>query len=431
MKRLGTTRTPLIRHRHPRGGYLYLSVMGVALIVSVVGFVSLTLARIHLKNAQTGTEAGEAGLLALSAIENAVVVLNGDPNWRTNFVNDVEYPATPPTLGNGTFTWKLVDADGNLADDVADMTQLYGIGTVNGVVHAESVWLQPTGGALTCLEVAAHAGADFFYKSSTTTSDQILSANAEHRTQVNATINADVEAVLTISGSGYNGTQTTGITPRTMPDPNTVFDYYVANGTAISISDLAGGSPRVLNQLFSPASNPFGSGATNAEGIYVIDCLGQKINIEDCRIVGTLVLLNVGAESYVKDTLNWEPAVANYPALLCQASSIYFYSGTGTLDESSVGNMNPPGTPYQGVTDSDLADSYPAIIKGLVYVTGEIKLDSEGNFEGVMVAGADINPFSDTILNYNPIFLNNPPPGFTSGNGVKIYGGSWARAASP
>ncbi len=142
------------------------------------------------------------------------------------------------------------------------------------------------------------------------------------------------------------------------------------------------------------------------------------------------MLLNAAAGSSVQSKLNWEPAVANYPALLVQASYIYFYSGTGTLDESSVGNMNPPVTPYQGVTDSDLADSYPAIIKGLVYVTGEIKLDSEGNFEGVMVAGADINPFSDTILNYNPIFLNNPPPGFTSGNAVKITPGSWARAPS-
>ena len=87
MKEPRTTRT---QHRHSRAGYLYLSVMAAALIVSIIGFVSLTLARVHLKNAQSGTETTEARLLALSAIENAMVVLKGDPDWRTNLLNDVE-----------------------------------------------------------------------------------------------------------------------------------------------------------------------------------------------------------------------------------------------------------------------------------------------------------------------------------------------------
>ena len=355
------------------------------------------------------------------------MVLNGDPSWRTNFLNNVEYPATPPTLGNGTFTWKLVDADGDLADDESDPVTLYGIGRIGSLVRVQQVALQPTGAALTCLEVAAHAGVDFFFKNSTTTSDQILSANGETRTQGSPTINANVEAVLAITGGTYNGTTTTGITPRTMPDPNTVFDYYVTNGTPIAYSDIPGAS---LNELLSPANNPYGTGVTNPEGIYVIDCLGQNIVVEDCRIVGTLVLLNAGATSKVKSTLNWEPAVPNYPALLAQCSDIQFFSGTGTLDESTVGNMNPPGTPYLDQTDSDTVDSYPAIIKGLVYVTGIITGYSAGNFEGVMVAGADIVPFSATTLNYNPTFFNNPPPGFTSGNAVKITPGSWARAPS-
>ena len=210
-----------------------------------------------------------------------------------------------------------------------------------------------------------------------------------------------------------------------MPD-STVFDYYVANGTAISYSDLPGGS---INELLSPASNPYGLGETNAEGIYVIDCLGQVILVGNCRIVGTLVLLNAGAGSNIGNwgKLNWAPAVGNYPVLLVQCSDIYFSSGEGTLNESQVGNMNPSGTPYQGGTDSDATDEYPAIIKGLVYVTGGIRPESAGKLVGVMIAGADIAPFSATILNYQSTFLDNPPPGFEASATMKISPGSWQK----
>lgn len=82
------------------------------------------------------------------------------------------------------------------------------------------------------------------------------------------------------------------------------------------------------------------------------------------------------------------------------------------------------------MTDSDATDSYPAVINGLVYATGEFKCDSPSNVEGVMVAGNDISFWSTMTVNYNPVFFNNPPPGFTSGNEVKIFRGSWTRAAS-
>src|SRR5439155_25093292 len=85
----------------------------------------------------------------------------------------------------------------------------------------------------------------------------------------------DVECMGTISGSGYNGARRIVTTPRTMPGSN-VFDYYIANGTAIPVSlctNYAG--TKALNQLvLSPSINTLGGG-TNANGIYVIDCQNQ------------------------------------------------------------------------------------------------------------------------------------------------------------
>ena len=48
---------------------------------------------------------------------------------------------------------------------------------------------------------------------------------------------------------------------------------------------------------------------------------GSSITIKECRIVGTLVLLNTGASSIVggysnNDCVNWTPAYSNLPCLL-------------------------------------------------------------------------------------------------------------------
>ena len=47
-----------------------------------------------------------------------------------------------------------------------------------------------------------------------------------------------------------------------------------------------------------------GFGATNPEGIYVIDCQGGMIRVQYSRIVGTLVLLNPDSVSDIEDNVS-------------------------------------------------------------------------------------------------------------------------------
>jgi hypothetical protein len=124
---------------HRRTGSLYIAVMGVATIVSIIGFLAITLARAKLKAADDENDRRIACLLALSAVEIAISDINANPSWRSTYVNNVEYPSTPITLGGGTLTVKLVDVDGNLADDANDSVRLYGIGRVGDAVHVHSV----------------------------------------------------------------------------------------------------------------------------------------------------------------------------------------------------------------------------------------------------------------------------------------------------
>ena len=130
---------------HRRAGSLYVAVMGVATVVSIVGFSALTLARVKLKAAGDENDRHIARLLALSAVELAISDINSNASWRTTQVNNVEFPSPPIPLGSGTMTYKFVDADGDLTDDVEDPVQLYGIGRVGNAVHVHSVELTPDG----------------------------------------------------------------------------------------------------------------------------------------------------------------------------------------------------------------------------------------------------------------------------------------------
>jgi hypothetical protein len=162
----------------------------------------------------------------------------------------------------------------------------------------------------------------------------------------------------------------------------------------------------------------------------VIDCGGNRFRAQYSRIVGTLVLLNVGADSRFFNSVLVEPAIANYPSLLVQGSfRVDFVSNS--LDESFVArNFNPPGTPYDGQEDSDQTDTYPSTIKGLTYVSGIGSFSFDSNLDGVMVLGGEVQIDSLSVT-YDSTFLTTPPPGFGGPNQLIISPGSWRREAAP
>ncbi len=353
--------------------------------------------------------------------------IDDDPNWRTTYPNGVW--EAERLIGNGTYTLEGTDPDGLALDNNdSDPLVLTGIGFEGDARYKLEVTLTAETQGLTCLEVALHAGTDLSFSTSDVQCNQTISANNSVSESGNCNIFSDVEAVNAISGDDYLGTNTTGITPRTMPD-STVFDYYLANGTTIDYASLPS-SKDIAEELLSPDSNPYGP-TTNPEGIYVIDCAGAKISIKDSRIVGTLVLLNTGSNSEVRATIHWEPAVANYPALLVSGVINFNFNNT-TLSEPIQGtNFNPPGTPYPylgGTSNTTKDDTYPSMIKGLVYVSGDASADmNHPVFDGVLVVGSTftVTLQNDIDLTYRSTFLDNPPPGFGAPPKMVLSPGSW------
>ena len=421
-----------------RRASIYVMVLGTSLVVSVIGLSALLAIRIKRRTVELTIDFAQARLHAQSAIELGFRRISSDPNWRTTYPNGV-WEADRP-IGTGTFTLEGTDPDGlPLSNDVMDDLVLTGIGVQGDSRYKLRVTLVAQPQPLTCLEASLHAGNDLsLFAPSTVYGNQVISANNKIAATGAPTVYPDMESVNGFSGTLSPGAQRLLDEPRTMPAPATVFDYYKNNGTWINIANIPieNGVRTIADTVIAPILNPYG--AINALGIYVIDCQGEIIQIRDSRIIGTLVLLNTSSGSCVYNSINWEPAVANYPALLVEGKLDLVYTNASLVEAIGV-NLNPLGVPYLGEEDTLLDDVYPSRIKGLIYLSGDSGTATDqipGGYsqsihvtiDGVMVVGDSyaqtINP-SNLDLTYRQTLLDNPPPGFFDPPKMVISPGTW------
>jgi hypothetical protein len=434
----------LLRAPRCRRGSAYVLVLSTALLLTVIGLAALTAARLGVRMNAAADDGVEAEILAESAVEYALHQVALDPNWRTTYKSGNE--TTPVPLGRGTISFRLVDeTDGLLDNSGSDPVRIYGIGRAGIATRIYSV--RACGqGPVTCLNAVMTTNASIDWWAGTIqATGMTIASNASMAFRL-STINANLEAVGAIDAwmAPINGTRKTGVPARDMPNAG-VFDYYVARGTPIAIASLpldGNGYSVIAKKLISPASNPFGL-ATNAEGIYVIDCQGRTLTVKDSRIVGTLVLINPGPSSRIgtpgsgdSARLNWAPAVSNYPCLLVKGDLILSFDSTKTLGESSLGtNFNPPGTPYPypvGATNTTNSDTYPSEMAGLVYVSGNLTGDNWSPKVAMLFVGGGYDGRDhDLILNYDPTYLAKPPPGFTGSGQPMPIGGTWRWEQAP
>jgi hypothetical protein len=206
------------------------------------------------------------------------------------------------------------------------------------------------------------------------------------------------------------------------------------NMDKVSMKDTTfkGGAYYIDRQLLSPNSNPFG--ATNASGIYILNCGGKDVIIASTRIVGTLVIKNAGGNTEIQGPINWEPAIANYPALLTD-SQVAITFDSSVLSESSLGvNFNPTGCPYPyagGAANTTATDTYPAHITGIIYSATDLNFSGAPTILGnITVNGKTSISATSLNLTYSNVFYNAPPPGFDVGRvPMNPVPGTWQRSA--
>jgi hypothetical protein len=176
----------------------------------------------------------------------------------------------------------------------------------------------------------------------------------------------------------------------------------------------------IYRKTLGPGINPFG--ATNPQGIYWINCGGQRITIERSRILGTLLIINPGPGSSIgSGPIEWSPAVAGYPALLVDAddpSTLQFNvrATNRVLSEAEqLVNFNPAGAAHKqfGSDTNELNDIYPSVIRGLVAVEGDFTFQNRPYLLGQLLVGRSItNSNGELDVQYQADSLLNPPPGF-------------------
>ena len=135
------------RHRH---GSVYLAVTGVAMILSLVGFTALHIARLELRSTTDVQDQEYARCLAMSAVEMVLAQIEKYPDWRTDFSHGVKYERIPNNYG-APLRFRLLDndngnrdgGDGDLADDDTESVEIQGIGRYGRAVAVYSVVFAP------------------------------------------------------------------------------------------------------------------------------------------------------------------------------------------------------------------------------------------------------------------------------------------------
>jgi hypothetical protein len=414
------------RRRRPRGT-VYVVVLGLSVLVAAIALGATATVRTRNRVANLEDAIGDARAYAWSATELGRLEMATNPAWRTQHRNDVNGEwFTNRAFDRGAITLKVVNPAGSLDRADTDGVVLTATGVRGPARQMVQVTLTANPTAMTCLDSAAFAAGGVGLGSATIAGTGLVSSNG-NVTATNAKVALNVEAAGQVTGATYSGSTKGGLTARTFPTA-AVFDYYKANGTTIPYTNFATiTTGRGINaNLLSPSGNPFGGG-TNDKGIYVVDCGGQDFIVKSARIVGTLVLLNAGPNTAIQTNVNWQPAVANYPCLLVQGPLAIAFNATALSEGTVKVNLNPTGTPYPwgaaGTTDTDIVDSYPSTVDGLVYASGNVSTSGAPSLDQLIVGGT-LSTVGTLTLNYANTYQLNPPPGFYQVT-MTVSPGSW------
>lgn len=405
---------------HRRGG-VYLLVLACVLSATIICIGGIAISRTHTRAATDLRNAEQARQLARSAVEYGIHLIHGDTNWRTARPNGVW--VTGHALGRGKIEVRITDPDGSLNDNSYDEVTITGVGTVGRARQMFTATIEPEPTPIDSLACAlASAGAIGFGSGSSTTANAKVSTNSS-ATATLASIQAPVEAAGLVAGFTFWQSTRSGVAAKTIPDASSVTEAYAAIATPIAIADIPG--KEIKKVAMGPGLNPYG--ATNARGIYLIDCKGSGVKLSECRIVGTLIFKNVGSDIELDKQVVMESYEPGMPVLITDRD-LKVNTDAGSLSEGTVGvNFNPKGLGDGLDTDADMLDTYPAVLGGLVYIGRNLDVSGPLSVEGTVIVRGSVAIGSSLVIQHDPNVLLDPPPGFWGVPIMRLQHGSWRR----
>ncbi len=398
----------------------YLVVLAATTVVATLGLGALLAVRAQARAAHTMGEAAEARLYAVSAIELGRLWISQDPQWRSKRPNGV-WAADQP-IGSGTFSLEAVDPiDGNLANRPHDPLLLKATAVKGRARQIVQVTLAANPVPLPALNYALHTGGQLHITAGRTVTANLATLSTNGSLRNDGTIAASVEALSATNVGIVVGTVSLGVPPKAFPDPG-IPEMYAALGTLIAPGNT------IDRQVLGPERNPWGS--PNAEGVYVIRTSSDLV-LKNTRIYGTLVVICPGKKVTVDSSVLLQPYRLDYPSLIVDGDAVFQYSSDVPLSELLLlANFNPAGVPYDGASDSDMADEYPSEIQGLVHVRGTASLAGTARIRGLLICESAAS--SDAVkceganeIVYDRSLYVNPPQGYTTTVQMIPESGSW------
>lgn len=385
-------------------GSVYLMVLAAGIALTTLGIAGLALVRSQRRAELLRHDAEACRRATQSALELAAGQFATDPAGTDTWRKDSSSTIIDTWLGSAQIAVLAEDPqDADLSDSPDDPVQLTATarrGSARQMVRAR---LDTTLSNLPCLNAAVWTGAAISVNSGIVYADATVGSNGGVVAST-ATVGANV-AGATISGSTYLGGTRVVTQSLVMPDASSI-DAWKRKGVVIPYASIPGGA--ITNCVLSAATNPFGG--LSPSGVYVINCNGNALTIERCRINATLVIINARSDSKVGASCLIQ-APAGQPAIVVDGS-LMLELRASDFAESVTGNLNPPGTPYLGSSDSDTADSYPSMIEGLVFVSGNLYVTNaaDATVAGVVLVGGSLRV--DTRLNVRHCAPSTPIEGF-------------------
>lgn len=416
-------RTRSVSRGGRRRGALYILATAVSLVVAAIGLSTLATLRLQNRAASATGDRLQAELWARSGVEWARLWIQDDSNWRTNRPHGTWISKT--FANGGEVVVSVVDpADGDLADDPMDSVQIVAQGIYGAARQKLGVSLYATVEPIDVLRAALHAAGGFEVQSGKTVAVEGAPLSSNGTINNSGTITGNVECAFYTGTGTVAGTVTPGAPSKPNPDPS-VMSQLQAAATAIPYQST------MQRFVLSSGVNPWGS--PNPNGVYVLNTGGADVVLKQFRVQGTLVI-QCGADRTVTidEAALVEPHSPDYPAIVTDGSiELKLKSDSTQLSESAEGtNFNPPGAPYNGVSDSDQNDVYPNEIRGLVHVKGTVNFSERTKVVGAVVTERTTTPFiwskSPIQVTYDPILASNPPLGYRKYQ-MKVQANSWKR----
>ncbi len=421
-------------HRARRVGAIYVVVVMVSLLVASLAMTAISASHAYIRTINSRSQQQAVELAVMGAVERSVAAINATDNWRRLHQNDVFVALASVQHASGETLecrYKIIDSDGDLDDGSQDPCQLFVSVELGDKSFSVSGSLVPNGPPLNCLEYAvASEGTIEVAAMTSMTCDTKIATNS----LINAggILVANCYASGNISGNIYGEQQT--LTTRLEFPGDELLSYYQRVGTEISLDSLFqfNGTYVLDYFLLSPFENTL-TGQLNPHGIYVIDCGGMQIDIGNCRLQCTLVLVNLGRSCNLEDRIFWEPPSASHPALLADGDIALRMKDEPLLEADANFNFNPPSTPYRGASDDSKHSAYPSQVRGLVYSTGQIRTSGLLNSPrvwGSLISRGGIQGGIKLQLTHRDQ-LDHPPLGFRDFSKVRLLPGTLRREPTP